>query len=835
MSPKLLFKQLNGSARNSPKWDISSATYWASASALIGGYLGIWLLVFHNIYGYLGDDRTCYYFGVPVTQNWRYAFNYYNIYHAYWFLVSYLPLDSKVSLTSYSLPGFGGSTGHYRFFLLYSVFLSASVLLVWAGVLLRVLDRRVTALVALWFLAISPTFVLWTPEPESRWYGFPFMAVAILLLFRTDMEQPNRAKGGRAFALYCFSAGTLIWIGQSVNYTVLYVLLPFCLVFWTNWFRRLRSCSSSWIGFLAFGVGLVWPQIVVELISHYAVGLPWSKGPLMGLVAHREMHATRWTVGVTTQFWIESFAGQLGLPLLALSVVGMYLYSRKSVASPGASRANRVVLILASVLALVYLVFGGSMAFFRQTVALQAFLFMFAAVAIVDIVGRISSSARPRFVFLVVACCVASAIPLTQSIRVLAAHQGLGRAVNWANRNKGSHKLETLRPWWYGDDTSLHTIEQLEWAQEGSWLLTYFPWDFLYARPSLLPYFVETQPLARWKTLWSTDSIHAELASYWTENDWRYEPAMSEARVYRISDILQKRMAGDPLRVLSVTASSVASDKTEAANVFDSDESPDGATAWVSRSVPGAHYLDITFSQSYNLGKLWMVMPGPPTGLGHISRLQVEAEDSSGRLVKVWAGDGLERYSLIVPTWRAMRTSRLRLVVSRHVLSGKTVNFTAIEEVGFPGFRVVPPKPRRPFADIDVAGISSGARELVITGNHFTPTTVLEVHGRRYPTEFHDPTRLTVPTDFAFEDSQAYLVDAFRRSPPLPLPRVIDIGSVAVDLEWLPYYPKANLFDGNTGTLWVSSESVIPHVVEFALRRIADIGEIKITSGPGTH
>lgn len=235
------------------KWDISSQTYWRAAGLLVLAYLALWAANIHNVYGFLGDDRTYYFRGAPVTQE---AFTYYNAYHAYWLLVSYLPLRAGLRLPSHPLPGIP-DTGQFRFLLVYSIVMTAGILAIWARGALAFVERRVTALVALALLVVSPSFVLWTPEPESRLCGFPFMVAAILIFFRLNELTDSRAPRVAAMS---FLAGTVIWFGQSVNYTLLYLVAPFSVIFWVVWMWRLRFGAAAWAGSAAFGAGLLWLQ-----------------------------------------------------------------------------------------------------------------------------------------------------------------------------------------------------------------------------------------------------------------------------------------------------------------------------------------------------------------------------------------------------------------------------------------------------------------------------------------------------------------------------------------------------------------------------------------------
>src|SRR3954466_3679027 len=155
--------------------DLSRTGYLAAASVIILAYLAIWLTHFSTVYGWVNDDYYLYVKGMLTIQNWQQAFLYqYNALQTYFFLISYLPLKTGLSLPSYPLPLLGAETGQFRFLLLYTVFLHGGLVALWAWFATKLTGDRLVALLSLLLFVTSPSLTLWTPQPESRLLGLPF-------------------------------------------------------------------------------------------------------------------------------------------------------------------------------------------------------------------------------------------------------------------------------------------------------------------------------------------------------------------------------------------------------------------------------------------------------------------------------------------------------------------------------------------------------------------------------------------------------------------------------------------------------------------------------------
>ena len=129
----------------------------------------MWLTHFQYVYGAIVDDYSIWYLkGLKTIEDWRNAFGAYapnlNFAQVYFFIISYLPLKTGISLPSYPLPMLGEQTGQFRFFLLYMVGIHAATLGVWAWIATRLTGSRLAALLSLFLFATSPTLILWSPS-----------------------------------------------------------------------------------------------------------------------------------------------------------------------------------------------------------------------------------------------------------------------------------------------------------------------------------------------------------------------------------------------------------------------------------------------------------------------------------------------------------------------------------------------------------------------------------------------------------------------------------------------------------------------------------------------
>jgi hypothetical protein len=746
----------------------SSATIYAVACVVVVAvYLAVWLTHFQYVYGWLMDDRTVFIKGLDTVHDWKNAFAYYNALQPYFYVISYLPLWSGLSLPSYPLPMFGDTTGQFRFLLLWALLLHALLLLIWAWTATRFTRSRLAAWLSVVLLATSPTYILWSPQPESRLLGMPFALPGLWLLLRPNPPARRLAAFGIAFL-----AGSLFGVAQSIHYTSLYLIVPVALLVWTLRLWHGWRTTRYWQSLLGFVLGCVWQQAMVEVVSDFIVGLPWQKGPTMTLLELRNMHSAYLSLLGNLALWTEWFGAQLGVPLLIAIGLGAVLFVREQAGPGSRSRASRLELTLGVLLAVLYLGLSGSMALFRQTSVLQPFLFLFASVAIVQVARWLGQ----RHQFGQAAVCAGlllgvGIIPWSQAHAVFDAHQGLGRALDWVYAHKGDRPLEWLKIAWYGDPQSLLTEQELRDAPRGAWLFTYFPYQFMDARPSLVPAFEATPPLAAWGDLWTTDTIQAEMEAYWPNQSWQVRPVMNEARVYDIASLLAQMDAGQPLEVSDVLADSASIPQTEPTNVFDHDASPDHVRSWQSTTGPMPHWLEFHLAQTATLSAMQVVLSQTPDhGLYRIDNLEVQVANSAdGELHTVWQADDLHNLPIIDVRWSAEPVWAVRVIVHHARDASGPISLAAIEEIVLPGYHVVAPSARRTFPPLTLKSLAVSNDALLALSENATNTTVLALGDKTYALRpGKDPGQLLarLPTTQRDDHTRvdAFLADGIRRS-----------------------------------------------------------------------
>ena len=751
-------------SRTLPDLELSRGAFWLLSIAIVSVYLLLWAINFRYIYGWFLEDRALYGKALDIVHDWRRLFHdYYNAYHMHFLFSWYLPLKTSISLPSYPVPGLQDQTGQFRFVLLYTVLLHGLLLVVWAAFAASITSSRMVALLSLLLFATSPTFVLWSPEPDSRLLGLPFVLVGLWILFHPHtFSMPGRRQAG-----LCFLAGSLFGFAQSIHYTSLYLVLPFCVVFWGLWLLRRWRERSHWRGLVSFGLGCIWLQGALELISDVILGIPWEQGPTMALFNIRMAHSAPGTLLYNLAAWRTSFLSQMGLPLLVAISVGWVMYLKEARTSCSSNRMNRLIVGASIAVGLIYLALSGSIPFFRQTSVLQPFLFLFASVAIVWLARRVMPSRSGQSVATILLLAVVGAVPWAQAAEVFQGHQGLGRAIEWAYANKGDRHLQWLPvSLWTGDPGTLSSLEQLEASPPDSWLIIYYPRGFASGHPSLRPYLEDARPLASWPSFRSAGAWLAEQGSP--------DPLMDSVRVLELSALLES-MQGRVLTITSVSADSVADPSTEPVNVFDRDASPDGATAWLSGSSPMPHVLEITFGEAVPLAELRIISsppleaPPPSQPRPRISALEVQAADERGTYRSVWMAEALEQSLVVSPRWDPSPTTAIRVLVRRQRLPWADTNQASIEEIVFPGYRVLAPKPERSFPDLMLTRLRLTNSGIEATGSGLTKQTFLLIGGSRLPTrEVRGTDLLLASLPEALRAStgaqEAYLSDSLRRS-----------------------------------------------------------------------
>jgi len=709
-------------------FDLSLRQYWMLSVLLIGIYVLLWIVNFKHVYGWNNDDWVFYGKALSVVMDWKNAFRGgWNIHQVYFFILSYLPLKIGISLPSYALPGFEAQTGQYRWYLLTAVFLHTLVLVVWAWFAENITTSRLVAFLSLLLFATSPTLIFWTPQMVSRLFGLPFTLPGIWLLCSLDSDSGSaRQKVG-----LCFIIGSLFWLAQGIHYTSLYLILPVCVAFWGIRFWQDWRLGSFWYNLISFAVGCLWLQGILELIGFFLAGTPWEKGPTLSLFAQFNSLTLSLSVLDRLSLWSEWLTTLMGVPILLAIAAGGVMYIRRGDEPSAISRSNRLALGLSMLIAMIFLCLWNGMPFFRQISVLQPFLFLFAGVAVVHLSRWFLGQSLWRFASAVLVLVTAiGSVQWVEATRVFQAHLAFGRAVEWAYTHKSNHPLE----WMTVYEVTLPFPEDLQTADPDSLLITFMPhltWSN--GRADLLAYLTDTPPLAAYPGLWGTETVRAENIVSYSPRQFHFQPVMSEARVYRVGDI-QAHLRGDPLIVQSIISDSVQSPDHEAVNVFDHGRSPDGITDWVSAKTSGDHTLEIGFASPVRLGEMSVVLSSPLVNPG-VSAMEVQTVTDGGVYTTVWKGDGLGEYSVITVGWQLEEVTHIKII-----FRGDTGS-VSIEEVVFPGFKVVAPTPSRTFPDLTLSGIESNQQGFLVTGTNITMRTVLNIDGIPLPSRYSLPDR----------------------------------------------------------------------------------------------
>ena len=306
--------------------------------------------------------------------------------------------------------------------------------------------------------------------------------------------------------------------------------------------------------------------------------------------------------------WWDWFTKLMGLPMLVAVAFGLAVYCQREGGAGDIGRSNRLAVGMSVALGMVYLCVSSGIPFYRQTSLLQPFFCLFAGLAVVPISSWCGEHAGRQLVVAAALLATIGAVPWAEAAQVFQAHLGLGRAVEWAYTHKGDRKLH----WMMVYTVTLPTVEDIERANPDAYLLTYFPGTSYGARlrltscptSKILPYWLPTRVSG------GLESVRAEVIAVYTPPEFRFQPALAKARVYRLGD-LQALMRGQTLGITSITADSVQSPAHEAVKVFDRGRSPEGATAWISADTGRTHYLEMEFAGAVRLGQMRLVLPSP--------------------------------------------------------------------------------------------------------------------------------------------------------------------------------------------------------------------------------
>lgn len=514
---------------------LGSRAYQVLSLLAVAAYLGVWLWHFPWVYGWHADDWACYVKGLDTIADAKSAFLVRaNVLQPYFFLFSYLPLSSGIALPSHEIPIYGELTGNFRFFLMWTTLYHGVVAVAWAWFAAKLCANRLVALLSLVLLLTSQEFVLWTPQPDTRFVGLP-MALAGVWLAARFLANPEGIPTSRC-AGALFLAGTLLWVSQSLHYTSIHFIVPMMVtvVAWAGW-TRWRD-PRLWISYAALVSGCLWLHGSLELVSRYYVGLPWNAGPTASLLALNASNASPLGLAKNLAMWWEASSVLLGFPLLGAAAAGAWLHWRGIERLDSRHFIRPGIVVTAILLGLALILLAPSLPYPRKTAFLQPFLFLFAALFVVRAASRVFRRWPDRALAAVVLLALVAVIPLRRSGEVFRAHLGFGKVIHWAEANRGDRELRwmvTRRPYLYTPDDLCHDSPD-------NWVLTYFPLESLQVWPSLAESLWRAKPVYSQPTLWATESVHAVHCA-WTRADLRGESLINEARVYRAGNLAATR------------------------------------------------------------------------------------------------------------------------------------------------------------------------------------------------------------------------------------------------------------------------------------------------------
>lgn len=694
--------------------------YVYSCAVVIVAYLALWLMGFRYVYGWLIDDAALFLKASATVRDWRQAFTFgVNALQPYFFLVSYLPLKLGWSLNSFELPMFGEQTGQFRALLAWSVVWHAVILAAWAWLAAKLCNNRIAAFISVVLLAASPTFILWSPLPDSRLLGMPVALPGMWLLLR------QARPGGRLSTKPLLISGSLLGLAQSIHYTALYLIVPFCAVFWYYQLRQWPfRITFKWL--LVFLVGCIWQQIVLEAISYFGLNIPFRGGPTASLFVLRSAHDAHAEVFANILLWAGFFANQMGYPLLIAAAVGLFGWIRRG-SQTAPTDFTQSIIAWTIVVGIILLCVSKAQPLFRQTSVLQPFIFLLAADGIINISRAIAARSKGlRTVMGVILFAAVVAIPSRQALAVFHGHQALGRSLEWADQN-GKGPIQWVPITAFRQPCKLVEVMYGVNAGGDATYISYFPWLFAHDFPTLTAALRAAPPATQWPSLFSTDAMWAE--SFGRGNpDFRTDPLMANVCVFS-ERAVEARLQGKPLRILSAQAES-QSDGADPLNIFDQDESPDGVTAWTSRNSPGPHWIAFQLETPQQIAEMHIVQPRMDWLSSRIDELTISIARADDVLTTVWKGSRLSNEPVIRANWPAREASIMRITIHKQLSFSGPAECASIEEVLLPGFRIEAPVPDRPCNTLTIKSVDFGGDHILVIGSGLSRRSRIVVNGQ---------------------------------------------------------------------------------------------------------
>jgi hypothetical protein len=690
---------LHSETQHAERWWQSS--YLWIVSLLVAVWLGVWISVFPNIYGWLTDDAMTFSRILQYEQGGKHLLDI-PWFHAYMWLIVTIPWLLHWSIPSHVVPRAWEQTGHFRALILLTIFLHAALLGVIAAFFRQLCRNRLVCIGAFLLFITSPTFNFYADLLDSRYLGLLAGLPAIMLMLR-QYEDIGEKASPRGLLIGFFLPGFLVGIGQAIHYTELYLNGAFSCIYWLIIFYRNWASSQKWSRLIVYLLGIAAWFVPVQLLSLHFRDFTHS---MIGTMIYQvDNHISPYGRIINTETWIGIFFDEMGLPMMLLTACGALLLAIDRLRAPYISRFNAQIMVWTTVLASVYFLWTPTYPLYRQVSGLQLFYVIFTLVAIERITylvpktSRLVSLGLPVALFLM-AAYVPSVLRFPEVFRD---QQGLGKAVNFANRLTSSRRIHFIATYdWDRNPKAIVSRRDFNKLSAHDYIVTDFPIFYHVKYPDIFALMHDTGPLASFPTLWCSQETWAELRSYFWFRKWFTEPDNCGAQVYSVAAI-RKNERGRVLKISSVSADSVLSKRQgpERAFALRNPKLPlddnyygreDFADLWASKPTAGPHWLQVRFAQPATLSEVTIVPPdwmSPPTYLyttsGRVASMQIYGSPSeAGRMRLLWSAGKLKYRAIFTARFSPVRVRTLRFVLQQ--ADAPQNRIAAITFIRFPGY-----------------------------------------------------------------------------------------------------------------------------------------------------
>ena len=423
-----------------------------------------------------------------------------------------------------------------------TVIIHGFLILIWVLILDRIRLNRLIAISALVLFISGPTLTFWAPLPDSRMLGLLAFLPGWLIL--TTVKPQTWLAPCVKECTPIFWAGVLFSVSQSLQYTTLYIIIPVLLVYFSYWLITSPRRWGITRLILACVAGCLTIPIIMEVLSAMT-GVSVADGPFMTYLERWGAHRAIDTLESPRLIWIKLFELEVGWPLCFLTFVGIItaIYRQKN--QYGVEGRTLSLLAIALSLGLLQQFLSGSQAMFRQVSVWLPFFFIFSAIG-AHLLASVFPWRRYQIGIALVILALSSITPIRESITVFRAQLGVGQAVAWASAAAHGHQIRWLSIAWFpSGHTGIRSEAALRKLNRDDLLISYYATDplgvlgFMETNPRVRTALEQIKPLYSHPTLYATNSMWSEIHARGNE-DYRNIPLLSDVRVYRIGDILDR-------------------------------------------------------------------------------------------------------------------------------------------------------------------------------------------------------------------------------------------------------------------------------------------------------